>query len=498
MVWLKKSDRATLIDPKEPSFPIPTRVVSNGEYTPPPQSPLQRELEARLDADADVYAARAGLDRRAFLSSSLGLSAAFISLNGVFGSVFDVAHAEAFDLDAAAERRASLANQFVFDGHLHFVHDNFPDQRILGLRFAGSQVMKGTGLPQRPPTMDDLKFENFAKEVYLDSDTASGIVSSATSDNPEHVFLTNKQIADSVRRFNDLAGARRLFGHAVFRPGFPGWMDEVEEAIALHKPISWKGYTIGDPNGASRYAWRMDDEKLVYPAYEKMQKAGINTVCIHKGLLPRSYEQALPNTWRHATVDDVGKAAKDWPGLNFVIYHAALRPAVMFEPGFLDRFEKTGRMDWVTDLAEIPAKYGVRNVWADVGTSFGSAAITHPRLAAGMMATLVKGLGADRVVWGTDSVWYGSPQWQVEALRRIEVPEDLRARFGWPALGAADGKLKRAILGGNSAALYGFSSADRRPAAKRRDRLAHYKAEYQKGPESRSNAFYGFIRKGAG
>ncbi|MDQ4087841.1 MAG: amidohydrolase [Pseudomonadota bacterium] len=495
MVWLKSSDAASLMDPRDFRFPIPTRIVSNGEYTPPPQTRAQRKLEARLAEDAAACAEAARLDRRRFLQSSLALPAAFLSLNAVFGELFSVARAEATDAEANAARAASLSHQFVFDGHLHFVHDAFADRGILGLRFAALQ-MGASGLPGRAPTMEDLKFENFAKEVYLDSETAAGIVSSATSDQPERIFLTNRQITESVRRFNALAGSPRLFGHAVFRPGHPGWLEEIDEAIAEHRPISWKGYTIGDPLGPSRYAWRLDDEDLVYPAYEKMQRAGITTVCIHKGLLPRSYEEALPQTWRHANVDDVGKAARDWPGLNFVIYHAALRPAVMFEPAFIEGFERTGRIDWVTDLAEIPARYGVRNVWADVGTSFGSAAISHPRLAAGMMATLVKGLGADRVVWGTDAVWYGSPQWQIEALRRIEVPEDLRSRFGWPALGPADGAVKNAIFGGNSARLYGFRGAQARPAAARSDRLARFKREYQQAGERRSNAFYGFINDG--
>ncbi|HWH16963.1 MAG TPA: amidohydrolase family protein [Allosphingosinicella sp.] len=496
MVWLTPRDQASLMDPRDFRLPIPTRIVSNGEYTPPPQSESQRRLELRLQEDAERFSSLAGLGRREFLRSSLGLSAAFASLNAVFGPIFDISPAEAYDAAAAEERRAAFASQFVFDGHLHFVHDAYPDPRIAGLRFAAKQ-MGATGLPDRPPTLEDLKFENFAREVYMDSDTAAGIVSSATSDKPELVFLTNQQIADSVRRFNDLAGSRRLFGHAVFRPGHPGWLDEVDEAIAVHKPISWKGYTIGDPLGPSRYAWRMDDEELVYPAYERMQKAGINTVCVHKGLLPRSYEQMLPSTWRHATVDDVGKAAKDWPGLNFVIYHAALRPAVMFEPAFIDRFEQTGRIDWVSDLAEIPGRFGVRNVWADVGTSFGSAAITHPRLAAAMMATLVKGLGPDRVLWGTDAVWYGSPQWQIEAFRRIEVPTDLQERFELPPLGAGGGSLKSAILGGNSASLYRLRGANRLPSGKRRDRLAHYKKEYQRSGENRSNAFYGFVHSPA-
>ena len=103
-------------------------------------------------------------------------------------------------------------------------------------------------------------------------------------------------------------------------PGTPGWMEEVDKAIAEYKPDSWKGYTIGDPLSPSSKgtAWRLDDEKLVYPFYEKALKAGINTICIHKGLMPRDYEKAFAGTWEHATVNDLGKAAKDWPKMNFV------------------------------------------------------------------------------------------------------------------------------------------------------------------------------------
>ena len=43
-----------------------------------------------------------------------------------------------------------------------------------------------------------------------------------------------------------------------------------------------------------------------------------------------------------------------------------------------------------------------------------------------MMGTLIKGLGHDHVFWGTDSVWYGSPQWQIEAFRRLEIPRTCR------------------------------------------------------------------------
>ena len=147
-------------------------------------------------------------------------------------------------------------------------------------------------------------------------------------------------------------------------------------------------------------------------------------------------------------VDDVGKAARDWPNLNFIIYHSGFRPLMTSPQPLLDEFDRTGQIDWVTDLAAIPARFGVRNVYAELGTTFGSCAVTHPKLAAAILGQLIRGMGADHVVWGTDSVWYGSPQWQIEAMRRIEIPEDLQRRHGFAPLGAADGPVKQAIFSG--------------------------------------------------
>ena len=96
----------------------------------------------------------------------------------------------------------------------------------------------------------------------------------------------------------------------------------------------------------------------------------------------------------------------------------------------------------------------MKNVHAELGTCFANTCVTHPRLAAAMIGTLIKGLGQEKVIWGTDSVWYGSPQWQIEALRRLEIPEDMRKKHGFAPLGAADGPVKSAIFAGNAAQHY--------------------------------------------
>src|SRR5207237_2995386 len=140
--------------------------------------------------------------------------------------------------------------------------------------------------------------------------------------------------------------------------------------------------------------------------------------------------------------------------MNLVIDHAALRQFLESPDDDLAEFEKTGYIRWASDLADIPQKYGVSNVYAEVGTAFANSAVANPRFAAVLMGTLIKGMGFDHVVWGTDSVWYGSPQWQIEAFRRLEIPEDMQKKHGFTALGAADGTVKSAIFGYNAASFY--------------------------------------------
>ena len=208
-----------------------------------------------------------------------------------------------------------------------------------------------------------------------------------------------------------------------------------------------------------------------------------------------SFEKSIPGgAWQYATVDDVPKAAKDWPQINFVMYHAALRPFLETPDADLAEFEKTGNIQWASDLARIPKEHGVSNVYAELGTAFANSAVASPRFAAALVGTLIKGMGADHVVWGTDSVWYGSPQWQIEAFRRLEIPTEYQDRYNFAALGPADGTVKSAILGYNSARLYKVDlRAELGPIEQ--DHLTAMKHAYASEGPGRSNAAYGYVAR---
>jgi hypothetical protein len=478
--------------------PVPTRIVSNGEFNPLPQTAAQRRFEERLKELAGAAAKKLGTSRRQFLRTSCGMATAFVALNDVFGRVFEVAPAEAAEPEAAAARAQGLKSQFILDDQVHFVRDDYKVEDLLGLaKYAGEHWNPSILKDSLGLSLDRYKFENFLKEVYLDSDTKVALLSGAPFDNPAAWFLSNDQIKLAHQTVDRIAGSNRLLFHSLITPRQPGWIEEVDRCIAEVKPNSWKGYTIGDPlqPQTTKYPWRLDDEKLMYPFYEKAVKAGITTICIHKGLLPKDYATTIPNAWQYATVDDLPKAAKDWPQITFVIYHSALRAFLESPDDELAKFESTGRIDWVSDLAAIPEKTGATNVYADIGTSFAISAVSSPRFCAAMMGTLVKGLGYDHVFWGTDSVWYGSPQWQIEAFRRLEIPEDMQKKHGFAPLGPADGMVKSAIFGYNAARFYKLDlHAGLAPWES--DGIARIKTAYLDEGGTRSNTAYGYVARG--
>jgi predicted TIM-barrel fold metal-dependent hydrolase len=497
-IWLSEREQRLVAGAETASAatPIPTQIVSNGEYLPPRQSATQRRVEARINHLADANAGRLGLNRRQFFRTGCGMAAAFVAMNEIYGgNVFQVTPAEAREPELVQARTQRLAGQFIFDVQTHFVRDDFDHKELLDL----AKFAKANWNP-KVADVDSLarfKFQNFVKEIYYDSDTSLALLSGAPFDDPTWWLLSNEQIVKARELLNDFAGSKRLLAHSVITPNQPGWMDEVDKAIAVYKPDSWKGYTIGDPLNPSKFPWRLDDEALMYPFYEKAVKAGITTICIHKGLLPPDYEKAFAGVWEYATAWDIGKAAKDWPQMNFVIYHACLRPAFELPDQAWSEFEQTGRIRWASDLAEIPQKFGVTNVYAELGTAFANSAVSHPKFCAALIGTLVKGLGADHVLWGTDTLWYGSPQWQIEAMRRLEIPEDMRKKYGFAALGDANSATKQQIFSGNGMRMYNIvvkKAENTRMPAFSEDRFAALKKEYTRAATEPSNLRYGYVR----
>jgi hypothetical protein len=195
---------------------------------------------------------------------------------------------------------------------------------------------------------------------------------------------------------------------------------------------------------------------------------------VHKGLYPYSTTKNFPQLVEYADVRDVGKAAKDWPQLNFVIYHSAFPLHRRRVEQRLGAVREDRRVDWVSDLADIPAKYGVKNVYGDLGQIFAQSTGGRAAPLRGDDGIAREGPGSRPRGVGNDAIWTGAPQWQIEALRRLEIPEDMQKKYGYAPLGPADGPTKRMIFGENSARIYKYDI--KRRAELTTDRIALAKA----------------------
>jgi hypothetical protein len=95
--------------------PIPSQVISNGEFLPAPQGPLQKRFEMLLKQRAEAIAKKQNLSRRAFLRTASGMASALLAMNDVYGAVFQVSESEAADPEMGDEHAGKLSNQFVMD-----------------------------------------------------------------------------------------------------------------------------------------------------------------------------------------------------------------------------------------------------------------------------------------------------------------------------------------------------------------------------------------------
>ena len=222
--------------------------------------------------------------------------------------------------------------------------------------------------------------------------------------------------------------------------------------------------------------------------YEESRKRGMKLISVHKGY---SYQS---RTLGHlANPKDVEKAALQNPDFNFVVYHSALKhgpnEANWKESNKYD--PTTGDFEWHKILMDIKQRNPkMNNVYCEIGSFFGVLAVADPVMAMHGMGKNIKHYGADHVVWGTDCLWWGSPQWVIDAFKRFQISDEMCEKFGYKKISKED---KAKIFGLNAAKLYKVKVKDKRNPFPP-DALDRLKTAYIDGGGQRSNIAYGWVR----
>src|ERR687891_1279440 len=439
------------IDTPRGRLPIKIDATSNGEFRPVRVPHTVARANAEAAHQIGVHAKRVGMGRRAFLQSLCGGATTLLTLDHAFaargngGGRFVLPKEAAFEGAAAAD--ALAGDEFIFDVQTHMVDPAGAWRDSAGRyweRILASFPQGSCG--DRDP-VDCFSAEQFIKHVFLDSDTDLAVLS-FVPELPERNPLSLEE-AERVRVLVErMEDAHRLFLHAMVVPnGGPEIepLQLMQDAVARYPIAAWKCYTQWGPDGVG---WELDSPDIGVPFIEQARALGIRNICIHKGLLFSGFPE------QYGRCADVGRAAKLYPDVNFIIYHSGYEAGTEEGPFDPDRTERG-----VDTLIKSVIDNDVGpngNVYAELGSTW-RFVMRDPTTAAHLLGKLLTHIGQDNVLWGTDSIWYGSPQDQIQAFRSFQVADELIERHGYPVLTPG---LKAKVFGLNGAGVYKISPAD--------------------------------------
>lgn len=431
-------------DPHGTRLPIKLDTTSNGEFVPVPLSPANREANRRAHEAAARNARRLDISKRKFLISACGAASTLLAFNaanaaaGRTGGYFDLPQEAALDQQLARVQVGPAKNELIFDVQGHFI-----------------DTPKGNA---KGP-------EVFIKDVFMDSDTDLMVLSFVPSTRESEPVTI--QAADAVRRIVEkLEGTHRLLLHGRVNPNQAGDLETMDELKERWGVSAWKTYTQYGPGGRGYFL--TDDVGIRF--IEKARALGVKVICIHKGLPfgQRSYE--------HSQCTDIGVVAKRYPDVKFLIYHSGFVTAVREQA-----YDHGAKRDGIDTLVRSLLDNGVKpggNVYAELGSTW-RFLMRDPEQAAHALGKLLKHCGPDNVLWGTDSIWYGSPQDQIQAFRAFQISAELREKHAYPEITPA---LRAKVFGLNGATVYGLSAEELKRYA-RRDAVARERAAYRENPE---------------
>lgn len=446
-----------------PGLPFVPGIVSNGEFLPPAPSARAEQITREAMAIAERAARRRGMDRRRFLQSAGGMAAMLTATNLVAacspggdgpsasptttdrattttGGRYETPTPE----DIEACEHALAGTEFIFDVHTHHVMPDGP-WRETSPRIAD---MIRRLVPADCVADDDyecLDRISYINDLFLASDTTMALLSDVPNSGDADAPVTfeqkvgTKEFAASLTR----AGQPRVLVHDVIAPNFgdlDARLDLMEETAATGQVSAFKVYTAWGPDGRG---FALDDPSIGLPVVDRARDLGVKIICGHKGLPLLEFDRA------HNGPADMVACAKLYPDLDFVVYHSAYEIATTegpYDPARAD--VGVNSLLKALDDFDVPPN---ANVWAELGTTWRET-MSSPDEAAHVLGKLLSRVGEDRVLWGTDGIWYGSPQPQIMAFRAFQIGEELQERFGYPAL---TDDLKAKVFGRNAARLFG-------------------------------------------
>ncbi len=473
--------------------PVDVLPCSNDEYFPPPPTKEQIGIMQLQSREIERYRRKFNMSRRAFVRTATATAIGFWAIDAVrkgeygnYGWAQNTTTA-ACDLEwdgkKGMERLTNLPGEFIFDVQSHHV-DPQGQWRVTnpgfhaffaavwpqsswalgepgGLREDGT--IRGGGEGGEADPIENLSRFHYLKELYLDSATTATVLSIVPTSPDTRNPLPLAEGYKTAKMVNDLSKSRRCVLHAFVMPnrgGYgttndpapeqkPQFLEEEMELMFQRAEQygdllrGWKTYCAwGDVPNAS--GWELDSatgqrflENVV--AVSKKYPQVPPVIATHKGFPLPAFDQ------RAAAPRDVGPAAKANPGVRIIVYHSGYDTgdrqtayrgdeAARLQDSHGGRLHQEPAREPVGRLALRQEGQEVRQRAQRLGRArLGLARRDERPGPSGAPARQVDHhVGPKRICWGTDSLWYGSPQPEIVALRRFEFTQKGKEVYGLP------------------------------------------------------------------
>ncbi|MBD8527247.1 amidohydrolase family protein [Pseudomarimonas arenosa] len=459
-------------DPEGLRLPIKLDSTSNGEFAPVPLEPVHRRANRLALDQADRLAKRAASTRRGFLTSACGAASTLLFFNQAFASAGKRGGFYQLSAEAAEDQALAVAeiggNEFIFDVQGHFVNPTGAWTRRLPesarpLTFPDTSGCAAAALPGNLDHLQCLGPDAFIQDIFLDSDTDLTVLSFVPSTRASEP-LTIEEAAATAAVVEKMQGTHRLYLHGRVNPNQAGDVEDMERLAGSFNIAAWKTYTQWGPE---RKGFFMDDEPGLR-MIEEARRLKVPNIAIHKGL------PFGPDSYEHSTCQEIGRVAKRFSDVNFLIYHSGFVTGTPEGP--LDEQRNDGIDGLVNALrgAELGRQH---NVFAELGSTW-RFLMRDPDSAAHALGKLLLHVGEDNILWGTDSIWYGSPQDQIQAFRTFQISPEFRERYGYPEITP---QIRAKIFGLNALRIYPVAE-DVLDRHLKRDAIAQARANYANQP----------------
>ena len=277
-MWIRKVERDRK---KGVDSPMPTQIVSNEEFIPRPQNEKQKQVEHLIGEMGEEKSKKLGMERRAFMASTMGLATCFLASNKVWGEVWEVDEQETTEPQAYAEKWPK-GEYFVLDVQSHFTNN-------VVLPFRNDPFIKGMGFNLKND-VEAYSFHQFVKEIFFDSETDMIVISGVpgrenqrdaqgkplegAARSGKNDILPSWLMSQRKNELNHLADSKRALCQGNLAPNHywnrttnsmdkEATLEQMDRELKLYGIDSWKWYCHSDP-GRSGGGFQLDDDNAAW------------------------------------------------------------------------------------------------------------------------------------------------------------------------------------------------------------------------------------------